>query len=225
MVGLIATPKLSTNSIQTLFSHAKEFEDVADTCLLILHLELRLHLFYHLAPLVSGAAGATFHGGPDSTDPNPEVGRLNADILAAEEVLSPALEERKVSYIFEGLSHLATTLLIESAPNVRKINSNGVKKMCRNVFSVQHTLATISASSGVGRDSSLDTAKQYYEMLNNRPQDVLSAIVEKGPVFTHEQYKRALELLHRSDPNSTPELHKRYTSKLAEIIKRIGVAV
>ncbi len=81
------------------------------------------------------------------------------------------------------------------------------------------------SASGAGRDNSLDSAKQYYELLNNRPQDVLNDIMEKGPVFTHEQYKRALELLHRSDPNSTPELHKRYAAKLAEIIKRIGVAV
>ncbi len=40
VVGLLATPKLSTNSIQTLLSHAKEFEALADTCLIILHLEV-----------------------------------------------------------------------------------------------------------------------------------------------------------------------------------------
>ncbi len=258
VVGLLSTPKLSTNSIQTLLSHAKEFEAMSDVCLVVLHLEVRLHCLYHLSPLVSGPSGAHFHGGPDSTDPSPEVTRLNADLLAAEEVLTASLDERKVAYVFDGLSHLCATLLIDAAPNVRKINSNGIKKMCRNVFSVQHTLATVSASSSssaasaaasANRDNSLNMAKQYYEMLNNRPQveqvsfffctlrldltsnafstvkDMLNDIMEKGPIFTHEQYKRALELLHRSDPNSTPELHKRYAAKLAEIIKRIGVTV
>ena len=84
-----------------------------------------------------------------------------------------------MAYAFDGLSHLSATLLLDSAPNLRKINSHGVKKMCRNVFSVQHALATVHASSSAtvvtssavaSRDNSLDQAKQYYEMLNNRPQ-------------------------------------------------------
>ena len=89
---------------------------------------------------MSGPAGAHFHGGPDSTDPSQEVTRLNGDLLGVEEVLAASLDERKVAYVFEGLSGLAAALIIDAVPNVRKINSNGVKKMCRNVFSVQHSL-------------------------------------------------------------------------------------
>ena len=40
-------------------------------------------------------------------------------------------------YIFEGVSHLVSRILIESAANIRKINKNGVKKMCRNIFTIQ----------------------------------------------------------------------------------------
>ena len=39
--------------------------------------------------------------------------------------------------------------------------------MCRNIFSVQHTLTSNVTGS---RENSLDQAKQYYEMLNLRPQ-------------------------------------------------------
>lgn len=200
---------------------------------------------FYLHPLRSGPAGATFFGGLDSTDPNQEVSRLNSDLLAIEEVLSASLDERKVVYVFEGVSHLVATILIDSIVNIRlgeecwmrnllllafhelffkirKINKNGVKKMCRNVFSIQHTLTSNVTGP---RDNALDQAKQYYEMLNLRPQDVLNEIVEKGPVFPLAEYTRVLELLHRSDPNSTPELHKKYVAKLQEIIKRIGVAV
>ncbi len=102
--------------------------------------QVRLHCLFHLCPLVSGPAGAHFHGGPDSTDPSQEVTRLNGDLLGVEEVLAASLDERKVAYVFEGLSGLAAALIIDAVPNVRKINSNGVKKMCRNVFSVQHSL-------------------------------------------------------------------------------------
>ncbi len=56
-------------------------------------------------------------------------------------------------------------------------------------------------------------------------QDVWKEIYEKGPMFSHDQYMKVLELLHRSDPNSSAELHRKHAAKLTEIIKRIGVAV
>ena len=37
-------PQLSNNSVQTLLSLAKEFENIADTCLLVLHIEVSKEL-------------------------------------------------------------------------------------------------------------------------------------------------------------------------------------
>jgi hypothetical protein len=48
---------------QTLISHAREFEELADTCLLVLHLEVRVHCFHYLHPIWRGPAGAQFSGG------------------------------------------------------------------------------------------------------------------------------------------------------------------
>jgi len=76
-----------------------------------------------------------FSGGPDSTDPNPEVVnlknavnyfktqflRLNADLLQCEEVLSTSLEEKKCVYIFEGVAHLVASIVIDSIKNIRKV--------------------------------------------------------------------------------------------------------
>ena len=164
--------------------------------------------------------------------------RLQQDLLGVEETLSAGLDESKVVYVYDGVAHLIATILIDAIVNIRKINKNGVKKMCRNLFSLQHTLTSNITGS---RDNSLDQAKQYYELLNMRSQvrvqrylspnpislncfqDVLSELVEKGPMFSHDQYVKALELLHRSDPNSSAELHQKHVAKLAEIIKRIGV--
>ena len=159
---------LNENSIQTLTSLAKEFEELADTCLLVLHLEIRVHCFYHLYPIWRGpAAGAQFNGGPDSTDPNPEVLNLTDDLVKAEEALSNVLMERKSRYIFEGVSHLIGVILVGCAGHLKKINSNGVKKMCRNIIAVQHTLTSSITGS---RETSLDFTKQYFELFNKRPQ-------------------------------------------------------
>jgi hypothetical protein len=56
-------------------------------------------------------------------------------------------------------------------------------------------------------------------------QDILNAIVEKGPVFTKEDYTHALELLHRSDPNSNSTILNKHVEKLHSILEVAGVTV
>ena len=68
-----ALPKLPENSIQTLTSLAREFEELSDTCLLVLHLEVRVHCFHYLHSIWKGSAGAQLAGGPDSTEPHFQV--------------------------------------------------------------------------------------------------------------------------------------------------------
>ena len=50
-------------------------------------------------------------------------------------------------------------------------------------------------------------------------------MVEKGPVFSHEEYVVALHLLHKSDPSSTEQLKNMYVEKLADTMKQVGVTV
>ena len=62
------------------------------------------------------------------------------DLLGVEDALDSSLQPRKIQYVFEGVSSLVSAILISSAATIKKINNNGVKKMCRNIFAVQHTL-------------------------------------------------------------------------------------
>ena len=59
------------------------------------------------------------------------------------------------------VSLLMSAILISSAATIQRINSNGVKKMCRNIFAVQHTM---TASITGRRELSLDLAKIFYEL-------------------------------------------------------------
>ena len=78
----------------------------------------------------------------------PQVTTLTKDLLLIEDALSHSLQERKIRYIFEGVSHLVAAIFIGAAMDIRKMNENGVKKMCRNIFAVQHTLtASITGQS------------------------------------------------------------------------------
>ena len=77
--ALSVVPPLPETTLNTLIALAKEFEELADICLLVLHLEVRVHCFYYLLPLWRGPGGGPqqFSGGPDSTDPSQEIIHLN----------------------------------------------------------------------------------------------------------------------------------------------------
>ena len=66
---------------------------------------------------------------------------------------------------------------------------------------------------------------QYYELCNLKPADILSGIVEKGPMFSKDEYAVILRLLHRSDPNSTTHALSTNEEKLGDIMSKAGVAV
>lgn len=221
MVGVV--PPLPETTINTLIALAKEFEELADICLLVLHLEVRVHCFYYLLPLWRGPGGgpSQFCGGLDSTDPSNEIIQLNKDLLAVEDALDTSLQPRKIQYVFEGVSHLVSAILVSSAATIRRINTNGVKKMCRNIFAVQHTL---TASITGRRELALDQAKTYYELFNlGGPKELLTSIVERGAVFRELDYMNALQLFHRSAAHPDPSHLTQHMEKLSDILSGLGV--
>lgn len=224
LTGKGQTPALPENTVQTLISLAKEFEELADICLLVLHLEVRVHCFYYLLPLWRGPGGGAsqFAGGPDSTDPSNEITQLNRDLLAVEDALDSSLQPKKIQYVFEGVSHLVSAILISSAATIRRINNNGVKKMCRNIFAVQHTL---TASITGRRELALDRAKHFYELCNLTPKEILNSLVEKGAMFKELDYINIFQLLNRSSQHPDQNILAQNTAKLSDILNNVGVTV
>merc|ERR1711935_715965 len=104
--------------------------------------------------------------------------------------------------------------------------SKNQRKWCKeNVskhFAVQHTLTSSITGS---RETALDTAKQYYELCNQRPQEILNGIVEKGPMFNLEEYTNIIKLLNKSDVTSSSHKLASQLEKLSDIMKKVGVAV
>lgn len=120
--------------------------------------------------------------------------KLNKDISAIEEAMSASLQQHKFQYIFEGLGHLISCILINGAQYFRRISESGIKKMCRNIFVLQQNLTNITMS----READLDFARQYYEMLYNTADELLNLVVDQGVKYTELEYIHALTLLHRS---------------------------
>ncbi|XP_026310169.1 exocyst complex component 4 isoform X3 [Piliocolobus tephrosceles] len=146
-------PPVSEQIMQTLSELAKSFQDMADRCLLVLHLEVRVHCFHYLIPLAKEGNYAIV-ANVESMDYDPLVVKLNKDISAIEEAMSASLQQHKFQYIFEGLGHLISCILINGAQYFRRISESGIKKMCRNIFVLQQNLTNITMS----READLDFA-------------------------------------------------------------------
>ncbi|XP_055979981.1 exocyst complex component 4 isoform X1 [Sorex fumeus] len=186
-------PPVSEQILQTLSELARSFQEMADRCLLVLHLEVRVHCFHYLIPLAKEGNYAIV-ANVESMDYDPLVVKLNKDISAIEEAMSASLQQHKFQYIFEGLGHLISCILINGAQYFRRISESGIKKMCRNIFVLQQNLTNITMS----READLDFARQYYEMLYNTADELLNLVVDQGVKYTELEYIHALTLLHRS---------------------------
>ncbi|XP_068943355.1 exocyst complex component 4 isoform X2 [Petaurus breviceps papuanus] len=186
-------PPGSEQIMQTLSELARSFQEMADRCLLVLHLEVRVHCFHYLIPLAKQGNYAIV-ANVESMDYDPLVVRLNKDISGIEEAMSASLQQHKFQYIFEGLGHLISCILINGAQYFRRISESGIKKMCRNIFVLQQNLTNITMS----READLDFARQYYEMLYNTADELLNLVVDQGVKYTELEYIHALNLLHRS---------------------------
>ncbi|XP_033633233.1 exocyst complex component 4-like isoform X3 [Asterias rubens] len=207
----IEIPAVEDSLLHTLISQAKEFKELADICLLVLHLELRLHCFYYLLPV---AKQSSFFISADNVDPDPNVLKLNKDLTTLEEALNPSLMPHKFKYVFEGLGHLISFILINSAQYVKRINENGIKKMCRNIFILQQNLTNITMS----RETDLDHARNYYELMYKNTDEILNGIVEQGAFCKELEYRNLVHLQQRSSPAFDQKQLTKMLKKLEEIM-------
>jgi exocyst complex component 4 len=184
--------RLSRVNLELLSNAMKTILTLSYDILLVLFLEIRLHCFYYLSLLFRNA---THYSYAIDTDPDENVMALNRDLTRLQETLSSTLNEKKFSFIFQGLGFVLSTILIRSAPRFNRISELGVTKMCRNIFTIEQTLSQIRT---VG-DAELMRAHQYYELLYaTKPEEIIDVIEEHGPEYAEQDYLNLLQLQHRS---------------------------
>lgn len=205
-----------TNAYDQLERAVNGLFDTSATCLLMLHLEIRVHCFYFVLNVASIMSSTGQLSGNKEIDD--WTLRLNKDLLQYHESVGSTLQQRKVKYIFEGLGHLVSSIFINSAPNIPKLNESSKKRICRDIFAIQQCLSGLTGS----RESDLDAARRFFELLyKTTPDDILNGILENGPEFKESDYQNLLALFVRSNPSYANEpgtLEKRLT-RLREIMR------
>lgn len=280
--GMNASPiVVKDGMIKVLVNLALEFEELANTCLLVLHLEVRVQCFHYLKSSPSDKFKANNPNKNDSLEPDAKVLKLTKVLSDMDEALSSTLHPRKTKvsfgktyeifhltfntsgklwelsneifqglvlkrptsitrtlffqYVFEGLAHLASRILIMAANSMEFIDHAGVQRMCRNALALQQTLSSITAS----REVALDYARSFYEMFylepdvssagiyftlyTNNPtlslrQEILTSIIEKGSQFTEMQYLNALHLICKNRGVTDQNTLAMYQQKLSDVL-------
>lgn len=167
-----------------------DLDSMADTCLLMIHLELRVHCFFHLLPLARVRPSLP-HDELDN-----EVVDFGRDITQFHQLLGNFLPVHKMKYLFDGLGHLSASIFIHSSQHMQKLSENMKKRVCRNIFAVQQRLSQLTGR----RESELERARTFFELLNHDPDQLLALILERGALFTHLEYTYLLSLAIRSHP-------------------------
>ncbi|XP_030374900.1 exocyst complex component 4 isoform X3 [Scaptodrosophila lebanonensis] len=204
---------IKDGTIKVMTNLALEFDELANTCLLVLHLEVRVQCFHYLRSKSSVKTNSYIGSKDDILEPDRQVQVLTKRLSEMDEAFSATLHPRKTRYIFEGLAHLAARILIQASNYLEHIDQITVQRMCRNSIALQQTLSNITAS----REVALDQAKHFYELLCMEPDEILNALLERGTEFTEMQYLNALQLsckVHNVDANSLAS----YQQKLSDIL-------
>ncbi|XP_050293631.1 exocyst complex component 4 [Anthonomus grandis grandis] len=207
------TPPVSSATLHQLTSITQDFDELANTCLLLLHLEVRVQCFHYL--LAQAQCNKETH------EPDPKVSELSKVLANVDEAMTSSLHPRKCKYIFEGLGHLIAKILISSAQYMQIIDDVGIQRMCRNIFALQQTLTNITMT----RELALDHARHYFELFFLSPEEILNGIVDKGPAFSELEYMNALQLLNRSQKNKDSNAVTVHLERLSDILGEVGVTV
>ncbi|XP_021936020.1 exocyst complex component 4 isoform X2 [Zootermopsis nevadensis] len=218
-VASVGIPAMPETSVRALMQLAQEFEELANTCLLVLHLEVRVQCFHYLLPRANNYNRLV--GGVDSQEPDPKVLELSRVLISIDEAMNSSLQPRKLKYIFEGLGHLIAKILISSAQYIDRIDERGIQKMCRNIFALQQTLTNIT----MAREIALDHARHYFELFYLAPEEILSGVMEKGPQFSELEYMNAFQLVHRSQAEPDYGAVNTHLSRLSDILGEVGITV
>ncbi|KAJ8961977.1 hypothetical protein NQ314_005758 [Rhamnusium bicolor] len=206
-------PPVSAATLQQLTSISQEFDELANTCLLLLHLEVRVQCFHYLL--------AQTHYNKETHEPDPKVLELSRVLANVDEAMTSSLHARKCKYIFEGLGHLIAKILISSAQYMHIIDEGGIQRICRNIFALQQTLTNITMT----REVALDHARHYFELFFLTPEEILNGIVDKGPEFSELEYMNAFQLLNRSKSGKELGSVSIHLERLSDILGEVGVTV
>ncbi|XP_063688418.1 exocyst complex component 4-like isoform X2 [Bolinopsis microptera] len=187
--------KLLEDCRNLLNERMNELLQLAEDCLMILYLEIRVQCYYHLLIVLRKQE---YKVDMVNSDPDSGVTLLNKFLSQLEEKIRDFLPLSHTKFLFEGLGYIMSSVIISNASYIKEINNGGLKKMSRNILALQQNLTNITLT----HELELERARFYYELLYQKPEEILRNIVEQQKRFTKSEYVELIQLYYRSNRSS-----------------------
>ncbi|KAI8878211.1 hypothetical protein K501DRAFT_196399 [Backusella circina FSU 941] len=166
------------------------YQQLAETCLFTLRLEGRCHTMYYLEMAIREG---NYHLEDETYEPDPYVITLNADLIELDDCINASLPPKDELFAFDGVPGLIVHILIAEATYIKRLNSNGVQKMTRNILALQQNLSNFVP---LVQCSTMERAREYYQLFNLGSEGMIRSIHESGPKFSFDEYRIILGLIH-----------------------------
>lgn len=191
---------------------AEELTSLSDATLLTVYLDVRVQAYNLFGNL---PRTANFWCPVDEVDVDSEVTRCLIYWDQLQEVLIHSFCPHEIRFIFDGLGDFISQIFLRLIPQITRMNVNGNRKMCRNIYKLQQALALLTEN----HESDLIRVKQLYELFYLTPEAVVNRVIEQGVAFEVGVYQNLLKLYQRSHPSHDHSRTDDSITKLAQIIR------
>lgn len=187
-------------------------EKLAQTCLYTLHCEIRTHSFYFLDLAFREGSYKLEMISPNCHEPDPYVLNWTNDILTLSDSLSDWFPVSKYLFLFDGLSLLIDSILVNNFQYIKSINREGLGKLTTNTTAIIQILTQILPPNQV----SLPRSSEYYRLAQVAKDDLMQEIQACGTKFTFLQYRALLNLAYYDElqKEDNEAARKSYTNHL-----------
>ncbi|PFH54828.1 hypothetical protein AMATHDRAFT_134263 [Amanita thiersii Skay4041] len=205
----ITTPLITTDELQLPLSSEmalrfqalmKTYEQLSGLILDTIRIEIRCRTMFHIE---SSMRYGNYSLEGEASEPDPYIADINRELGQCDAFLAKNLPPKEKNYTFIGLGDLMERLLIQYSRLLRTPNTFGIRKLLRNILSLQQSIMTWTNHQG----SHFDRAKSYYALFFLSPQEMLDGIREKQ-VFSFDEYQSMLNLQCGVDPSIPSEGQK-----------------
>ncbi|TPP55978.1 Exocyst complex component 4 [Fasciola gigantica] len=194
-------------------SCAQELNRLSEACLLMTYLEVRIQAYNHFGGLPQNVS---YWCPVDDVDVDKYVTDYLMYLEHVQDMLVHTFSRHKFRFIFDGLGDFISQLLLRLIPRIPRMNTNGNKKMCRNVYRLQQALASLTET----HESDLIRVKQLYELFHLTPENVVNRLMEQGVAFDQSVYRDLLYLYQRSHPTHAYSKTEESMAKLASVVSK-----
>lgn len=212
--------KLGSNFDAKFSIFTELLEKLAQTCLYTLHCEIRTHSFYFLDLAFREGSYKLEMIGSRCHEPDPYVLNWTSDILTLSDSLADWFPISKYLFLFDGLSLLIDSILVNNFQYIKSINREGLGKLTTNTTAIIQMLTQILPPNQVA----LPRSTEYYRLAQIPKDDLMQEIQACGTKFTFLQYRALLNLVYYEalQREDNEDARKSYTNHLTMLKYMIG---